>query len=123
MASKGEGVLGERLRERGLNNAQFDVLARVGAQEGVTQQELADSLLVTKGNVAQLLSRMEGRALISRRREGRTNRVFLTDGGRRLFDEVVPAHEALIDELLSVLPKDDLDNLHGLLRTLDRSMG
>jgi DNA-binding MarR family transcriptional regulator len=45
----------------GLNNAQFDVLAHVGAVEGMTQQELADSILVTKGNVALLLDRVEGR--------------------------------------------------------------
>jgi DNA-binding MarR family transcriptional regulator len=50
-----------QLKGWGLNNAQFDVLAHVGAVEGMTQQELADSILVTKGNVALLLDRMEGR--------------------------------------------------------------
>src|SRR5215211_8420943 len=81
---------GEHLRGWGLSVAQFDVLAHVGAAEGMTQQELADSLLVTKGNVCQLLGKMEGRGWISRRHEGRTNRLFLTDEGRRLFEEVVP---------------------------------
>src|SRR3712207_3608188 len=81
---------GEHLRGWDLNVAQFDVLAHVGASEGMTQQELADSLLVTKGNVCQLLDRMEGRGWISRRQEGRANRLFLTGKGRRLFDEVVP---------------------------------
>src|SRR3712207_4826461 len=57
---------GEHLRGWDLNVAQFDVLAHVGASEGMTQQELADSLLVTKGNVCQLLDRMEGRGWISR---------------------------------------------------------
>src|SRR3712207_2017511 len=56
---------GERLKGWDLNVAQFDVLAHVGASEGMTQQELADSLLVTKGNVCQLLDRMEGRGWIS----------------------------------------------------------
>ncbi len=120
---KVERALGEQLRGWGLNNAQFDVLAHVGADEGITQQELADSLLVTKGNVAQLLDRVERRGLISRRREGRTNRLFLTDEGRRLFDEVVPAHEALIDEQLSVLSREEQQRLHELLRKLDRALG
>ncbi len=122
VASKVEKALGEHLRGWGLNNAQFDVLAHVGAAEGITQQELADSLLVTKGNVTQLLARMEERGLILRRREGRTNRLFLTDEGRRLFAEVVPAHEALIDERLFVLSQGEQAQLHELLRKLDRAL-
>jgi hypothetical protein len=73
VAQRGEQDLGEQLKGWGLNNAQFDVLAHVGANEGVMQQELADSLLVTKGNIAQLLDRMQKRGLIERRPEGRTN--------------------------------------------------
>ena len=88
----------------------------------VPQQELADSLLVTKGNVTQILARMEERGLILRRREGRTNRLFLTDEGRPLFAEVVPAHEALIDERLSVLSQGEQARLHELLRKLDRAL-
>ncbi len=113
---------GERLKGWDLNVAQFDVLAHVGASEGMTQQELADSLLVTKGNVCQLLDRMEGRGWISRRQQGRANRLFLTDAGRRLFDEVVPAHEALIAGRFSVLSEGEQERLHALLRKLDKAL-
>ena len=112
-----------QLRRWDLNLAQFDVLAHVGASAGITQQSLADSLLVTKGNVAQLLSRMEGRGLVERRPEGRTNRLFLTGEGRRLFDEAVPAHEALIAERLSVLSPEEQRQFLELLRKLDRALG
>jgi DNA-binding MarR family transcriptional regulator len=122
VTQKVERDLARQLKLWGLNNAQFDVLAHVGAAEGITQQELADSLLVTKGNVAQLLGRMERRGLIERRSQGRTNRLFLTDEGRRTFTEVVPAHEALIDERLSVLSEEDQKQLFELLRRLDRTL-
>src|SRR5215211_1037658 len=113
---------GERLRAWDLSVAQFDVLAHVGASEGIVQQELADSLLVTKSNVCQHLDRMEGRGLILRRKEGRNNRVFLTQRGRRLFDEVVPAHEAFIVERFCGLSPAEQERLHELLRTLDRGL-
>src|SRR5436305_9480937 len=61
----------EQMRCHGLSMAQFDVLAHVGAAPGITQQELANSLLVTKGNVCQLLDRMQRSDLIERRQEGR----------------------------------------------------
>jgi DNA-binding MarR family transcriptional regulator len=110
------------LRGWDLSVAQFDVLAHVGASEGITQQELADSLLVTKGNVCQLLGKLEGRGLISRRQEGRANRLFLTEAGRRLFERVVPAQEAMIADRFSVLSGEEQVQLHELLRKFDRAL-
>jgi DNA-binding MarR family transcriptional regulator len=121
VSQKVERALAGQLKLWGLNNAQFDLLAHVGAAEGITQQKLADSLLVTKGNIAQLLDRMQKRGLIERRPEGRINRLFLTDEGRRTFVEVVPTHEALIDEQLSVLSEEEQRQLFELLRKLDRA--
>jgi DNA-binding MarR family transcriptional regulator len=72
----------------GLNTAQFDVLARVGAQPGMTQQQLAQSLLVTKGNISQLLDRMEQQGLVERRQEGRNKHLYLTAQGQALFELV-----------------------------------
>lgn len=122
VSQKVERGLALQLRRWGLNSAQFDVLAQVGAAEGLTQQELADHLLVTKGNVAQLVARLEGRGMIERRPRGRTNRLYLTDEGRGLFERVVPAHEALVDERLSALSKEERKSLHELLRKLDRTL-
>jgi DNA-binding MarR family transcriptional regulator len=113
----------EHLGDFGLSVAQFDVLAQVGAAEGLTQQELADSLLVTKGNVCQLLDRMEGRGLILRRGEGRVNRLFLTDAGRELFAEAVPAQEAMVARKFSALSPEEQAKLLELLRKLDHALG
>ncbi len=112
-----------QLRRWGLNMGQFDVLAHVGASEGLSQGELARSLLVTKGNVAQLLAKMESRGLIARRSEGRTKRLFLTGEGRKLYAEVVPAHEEFIAGRFGSLDEDERRLLHELLRKLDRDMG
>src|SRR4051794_21314977 len=68
----------EEMRREGLSLGQFDVLTRVGAGEGRTQQQVADALLVTKSNVTQLLDRMEQAGLVERRQHGRTNLLYLT---------------------------------------------
>jgi hypothetical protein len=54
-------ALAERLRALGLNLAEFDILDTLAAREGLTQQELADALLVTKGNMTYHLCRMAER--------------------------------------------------------------
>jgi DNA-binding MarR family transcriptional regulator len=111
-----------QLRPYGLTLAQFDVLAHVGAAEGLTQQDLADRLLVTKGNVSQLVDKLERAGLMTRVPEGRACHLLLTDAGRALYREAVPAHEAFVDRQLSPLSRAEQIELLQLLRTLDRSL-
>lgn len=106
----------------GLSVAQFDIIAQLGRGEGITQQELADRLLVTKGNISQLISKMERRGLIFRCQDGRANALYLTTDGKRLFTTVVPAQEAHITALFGALAPSDRRELLRLLRTLDRSL-
>lgn len=110
------------LRAHGLNIAQFDVLAKVGAAEGINQQELADKLLVTKGNICQMLGRMEQRGLIARRAEGRSNSLSLTPTGRALFEHVVPEHEQRVSCLLSSLDCGEQAQLLHLLRKMEHGL-
>ncbi len=119
---KVERVTSTNLRCSQVSLAHFDVLAHVAAAEGQTQQALADSLLVTKGNVCQVLSRMEREGLIERREEGRSNRLYLTGKGRELFREVAPDHEAKVSGCFSALDEEEQRTLLHLLRKVDRSL-
>jgi DNA-binding MarR family transcriptional regulator len=91
----------DHLKEYNLSVAQFDVLAQVGAAEGITQQRLADALLVTKGNAKHL---------------------YLTDEGRKLNRTVVPAQENLIDTLFEPLSREEQAELAKLLRKLEHTL-
>ncbi len=110
------------LRCSDVSLAQFDVLAHVAGRPGITQQELADSLLVTKGNICQLLDRMEREGVVERVQEGRTNRLRLTEKGQDLSCRIIPAHEARIEACLSALSRQDQADLHRLLRKLERAL-
>ncbi len=112
----------ESLRCRQLSPAQVDVLAKVGSSEGISQQELANALLVTKGNVCQLLDKMEASGLLERRPDGRVNRLFLTDQGRQVHDEVVPRHDTMLAEQFNALDGRDQRQLIRLLRRVDRGI-
>lgn len=110
------------MREYDLSVSRFDVLNHAGATEGRSQQQLADALLVTKGNVCQLIDAMEADGLLERRRHNRTKRIYLTDKGRRLRTELVGAQEAAIITDLSTLSADETETLLRLLRKLDHSL-
>jgi DNA-binding MarR family transcriptional regulator len=59
----------KHLKKWNLTAAQFDILVQVGAHERLSQQELASRLFVTKGNITQLLSKMEELGLINREQD------------------------------------------------------
>jgi len=117
-----ERTAAEHLRCWDVSGPQFDLIAHIGAAEGLTQQELALARLTTKGNLSQLLDHLERDGLVLRVRAGNAKRVYLTDAGRRLFAEVVPDHEALITAQFCALAPRDQEQLLGLLRTLDHAL-
>lgn len=112
----------EEMKQWKLSVSRFDILNHVGVREGRTQQELADALLVTKGNICQLLDGMEAEGLLRRRRSGRTNHIYLTDEGRTLREASLSRHEERITQEMSVLTRDEQQTLLTLLRKLDRSL-
>ena len=96
LAARTERLLGAALRRHGLNHAQLALLLSIGAAEGLTQQELADRLGLTKANVSQLLDRLEAAGLVRRTPAARAYALHLTDESRELLGAVVPEQEALI---------------------------
>ena len=117
-----ERRLGQALATHGLSLSQFDVLATLLHGEGITQQELAERLLVTKGNVVGLIDRVGAAGWVERRPDPddrRANRLYLTDAGRRLLSEVFPRHAADIQEAFGRFSEAELRQMHQLLERLD----
>ncbi|MFJ7511752.1 MarR family winged helix-turn-helix transcriptional regulator [Peribacillus simplex] len=83
----------QHLKKWNLSAAQFDILVQVGSHERLSQQELANKLFVTKGNITQLLRKMEELGLIKREQEWKTKYLSLTEEGKEFFHEVVPKQE------------------------------
>ncbi len=96
LVARTERLLGAALRSHGLNCGQFAVLLTIGAAEGLTQQELADRLSLTKANVSQLLDRLQAAELVRRVPVERAYALHLTDASRELLDTMVPEQEQLI---------------------------
>ena len=97
--------LSERLAPLEVTTAQLDVLANLvaGPDEGLTQDELGQRLLVTKGNVSGLLDRLGQRGWVVRRthpEDRRSNLVFLSQAGRELAERAVAVQNEFVAELL-----------------------
>ena len=121
VVSRTHQAAAELLRQRGLTHAQFAAIAQVGAGRDLTQQELAKRLLVTQGNVCQLLDGLEKKGLVKRQKVGRSNHLHLTPRGQEVFSEVVPEHEKWQASRMNALTEAEQKELLRLLRKLDHS--
>lgn len=99
----------QMLEEFGLTAPQFDVLLAVDAlQAQATPKHIAQRLLVTKGNITGVLSRLEAAGLIERRphaQDGRSMVCSLSATGQHTLDLARRAAAAFIEQQLA--PFDD----------------
>ncbi len=115
-----EAELRSRMRENfGTTLARFDVLTQLArAPVGPTMGELSERLMVTKGNITDVIRRLESEQLVERRRDAvdaRVQRVYLTVAGRRSLQEMVPAHRRWLADLMRDADSKDLQALDDLL--------
>jgi MarR family transcriptional regulator, organic hydroperoxide resistance regulator len=108
----------QEFRTLGLSIPQFDLLSTLSEQEGVSQQELAARLYVTKGNVSGLVDRLASAGLVERRSlpaDRRLHALYLTAKGRALTQRGLALQQQLIQATLGQLPPDDAAELDRLL--------
>jgi len=109
-----------QLKKWGLTTAQFDVIVHVGRNKRLTQQELADKLVVTKGNVTHLLKKMEELQWIKREVEWKNKYLSLTELGQKMYEEIVPSQDEFQQAQFSKLTEEEQLQLLTLLRKLNK---
>jgi DNA-binding MarR family transcriptional regulator len=116
--SQAKAVLAEELREIDLSVPQCDVLTTLTEREGISQQELAQRLYVTKGNISGLLDRLERSGLVERRAtpgDRRQYAIALTDAGRAKARAAIGLQVGIIAKSFGRLPEDSLAVLERLI--------
>lgn len=111
-------TVANELKVLGLSIPQFDLLSTLTEREGLSQQELAERLYVTKGNVSGLLDRMVEAGLVERRPipgDRRSNALHLTKKGRDLAEKGIAAQRAYVARTLGTLPSQDLAELERIV--------
>ncbi len=111
-------AMNRRLREINLSIPQCDVLTALIEHEGISQQDLAQRLMVTKGNVSGLIDRLVIAGLVDRRTlnsDRRTHAIHLTPEGRRLALQGIAMQKAFVNETLGRLSPAQLAQMTKLL--------
>ena len=112
-------VFGEAIAPLGIQVAHYDVLANIAHMPGLTQQALAERLLVGRSAMSMLLPELERRGLIERRSDEadrRVRRLWLTSEGTDLTDKAMAIHVARLEAMMEVLSDAECDAVGEMMR-------
>lgn len=89
------------------------VAKHIGREEGLSQREIGQRLLIDPGNMAHVLDDLEHQGWLQRASgpDRRSHRIRITPKGDRLLTEAWPAYKALVERLTGVLPRQSQQQL------------
>ncbi|MCP3888092.1 MAG: MarR family transcriptional regulator [Desulfobulbaceae bacterium] len=105
----------------GLTVSQFGILEALFHLGPMPQKELAQKILKSAGNITTVINNLEKASLVSRTTNDQDRRFYnisLTPKGKRLIQDIFPAHADVILERLSKLTEDEQEILGKLLGKL-----
>lgn len=102
----------------GLTDVQFNVLMLLHYQaennEGLSQAQLGEMMLVNRANITTLIDRMEKANLVIRTsvsNDRRTNIIKLTANGKKLFAKAEPLYAQQVKEMITGFNQAEQKNL------------
>jgi len=111
----------ENIRSFGLTQPQFAVIEALGHLGPMKIGKLCDKMLVSGGNMTLVLDNLEKNKLIERihsKEDRRAILVQLTKSGDKLFKDIFVKHAQFINKLMSVLSKEEQNQMSALLKKL-----
>jgi DNA-binding MarR family transcriptional regulator len=106
----------------GLTDVQFNVLMLLNYQaennEGLSQAQLGEMMLVNRANITTLIDRMEKANLVIRTsvsNDRRTNIIKLTANGKKLFAKAEPLYAQQVKEMMTGFNQAEQKNIISLL--------
>jgi MarR family transcriptional regulator, organic hydroperoxide resistance regulator len=111
-------ALAEELGAHRVTTGQWSALRVLWQEEGLSQVELAQRMMVEKASLTAVLKAMEAAGLIKRIRNAEDRRkvkLFLTAAGRRLKDKILPLVGKINRRATRRLSAEDVHQLHTLL--------
>lgn len=110
----------ERARKIGVTRPQWQVLSMLRRHEGINQNGLADILEVEPITLGRMIDRLQDADLVERRpdpADRRAWRLYMTDKGNHLNDQLRPYADETIAQALDGLTEPQRQNL---MTALDR---
>ncbi|MGB5485054.1 MarR family winged helix-turn-helix transcriptional regulator [Parasphingorhabdus sp.] len=108
----------------GLKIPEWRVMAVLGSRGASTQRHLVEATLMDKVTVNRAVKNLVDRALLDRSpnsADGRSHHLLLSTTGRDLYDQIMPAAQAMEKKVMAVLGADEKIELAAMLAKIKKS--
>ncbi|MEO3387410.1 MarR family transcriptional regulator [Mesorhizobium sp. CAU 1741] len=108
-----------------LKLGQLDVMMNVYRHPGMSQQDVANRLLVGRSNITMLVPQLEKQGLI--RREGDTKdkrviRLFLTEAGEARLRDALKVYTGIVDKVMAQSTPEQCDAMGEQMRRIEEAL-
>lgn len=113
------------LHDLNLHVGQDNLLCKLWRADGLTQVELCNKLNCEAPTVTNMLSALEKKELIMRKKDSydkRTNRIYLTEAGKNMETSVTEMWRKQQDKLLTDISLDEKMSLRRLLKQMENNL-
>lgn len=108
----------EDLRKYDSTPSQFGILLNLSEENLIPMSELSRQAACVNSNITSIISRMEEKGLVQRNQDQRDRRIVkvkLTEKGKELIEQTLPAHYQFLKNLLEFYNEEELEQLYKLL--------
>lgn len=109
----------------GLTVPRYYAMHHIALEPGISPSRLSTLMFCDKSNITRLLHSLEADGLVERRsheRDGRVQRLILTEAGIALHDRVSREHKVTVERRMAGLAEHDQKGLSDLLMGLNRKL-
>ena len=103
------------LKEVNLNPTHFEVLHLIFRNQMMDQKTIAQTLNLTQGNITHCIRHLDKLELIAIEKDWKTKHISLTEKGKKLLDDLIPAQHQMMEHTLSGLDCNQKQQLRELL--------
>ena len=115
----------KRIQRYGLNPTEFAVLELLFHKGDQPLQQIGGKILLASGSMTYVIDKLEKKDYIRRVACAEDRRVTfaqITEKGKKLIEQVFPAHHNEIDRMMSVLSEEEKDTAIELLKRIGLSV-
>lgn len=113
--------LAAALSTHGIRMSQFDIMANLMYEPGMTQQRLAEKIFVGRSNLSMALPDLENIGWVRRDADAedrRVRRLYLTEAGEAITRIALNEECKLLDEMMEALSEDECNQVGDYMRRL-----
>ncbi|MEZ8167111.1 MarR family winged helix-turn-helix transcriptional regulator [Vibrio tasmaniensis 1F-187] len=121
IANKASKDFDTELKENGLTIALWPTLMCLWEEEGITQRDIAAKSKVENSTTTRTLDKLEKLELVERRADPnsrRSFRIYLTEKGKALEEQLIPIPTRLNKELMNELDAEEQQQMIKLLQKM-----